>query len=227
MAAEAIKRGLFGAMAAVYPARPNDPTTWPICRRLDVHADALLAGRAEDQYAAFDTRLATFLVQVGQYRQWSLAAYRSVRPMFERALAIREKALGAEHPDSASSLNNLAILLRDQGDLAAARRRHPAHQARRHGGRGVEPGPAGGLARPAASAAGGAQRPDPGGGAGPLPAVARHGSAAGGGLVGHIVQGLPTTLAVLLTEQPVHPPKFGRYCTASAPFRHWRRQPHV
>jgi hypothetical protein len=33
-------------------------------------------------------------------------------------LAIREKALGPDHPDTAMSLNNLASLLRDQGDRA-------------------------------------------------------------------------------------------------------------
>ena len=43
------------------------------------------------------------------------------RPLFERALAIREKALGPEHPDTATSLNNLAVLLQAQGDLAGAR----------------------------------------------------------------------------------------------------------
>ena len=31
-------------------------------------------------------------------------------PLAERALAIREKVLGKEHPDVASSLNNLALL---------------------------------------------------------------------------------------------------------------------
>jgi tetratricopeptide (TPR) repeat protein len=49
------------------------------------------------------------------------AAYSAARPLLERALAIREKALGPEHPDTATSLNNLAWLLQDQGDLAAAR----------------------------------------------------------------------------------------------------------
>ena len=43
------------------------------------------------------------------------------RPLFERALAINEKALGPEHPDTAANLNNLARLLRAQGDLAGAR----------------------------------------------------------------------------------------------------------
>ncbi|MBV8441450.1 MAG: tetratricopeptide repeat protein, partial [Hyphomicrobiales bacterium] len=35
--------------------------------------------------------------------------------MFERALAIREKTLGPEHPDTAANLNNLACLLQAQG----------------------------------------------------------------------------------------------------------------
>jgi len=41
------------------------------------------------------------------------------RALHERALAIREKTLGPEHPDTAESLNNLALLLQAQGDLAA------------------------------------------------------------------------------------------------------------
>ncbi len=40
---------------------------------------------------------------------------------FERALRIREARLGADHPDTAQGLNNLAIVLHDQGDLHGAR----------------------------------------------------------------------------------------------------------
>jgi hypothetical protein len=36
-------------------------------------------------------------------------------PLYKRALAGREKALGAEHPDTLSSVNNLAELYRSQG----------------------------------------------------------------------------------------------------------------
>jgi tetratricopeptide (TPR) repeat protein len=39
----------------------------------------------------------------------------------ERALAIKEKAFGPEHPDTAAGLDNLANLLYSQGDLAGAR----------------------------------------------------------------------------------------------------------
>jgi tetratricopeptide (TPR) repeat protein len=47
--------------------------------------------------------------------------YRTAKPYYERALAIREKTLGPDHPDTAISLNNLGGLLQDMGDLAAAR----------------------------------------------------------------------------------------------------------
>jgi tetratricopeptide (TPR) repeat protein len=49
------------------------------------------------------------------------------RPLYERALAIREKGLGPDHPDTAQSLNNLAGQLYDQGgrrtDAAPPKRR--------------------------------------------------------------------------------------------------------
>jgi len=41
--------------------------------------------------------------------------YEEAAPLFERSLALREKALGATHVDVATSLNNLAVLLRKQG----------------------------------------------------------------------------------------------------------------
>ena len=46
--------------------------------------------------------------------------YAEAEPLYQRALAIREKALGSDHPDVAASLNNLAELYRDQGKYAEA-----------------------------------------------------------------------------------------------------------
>ncbi len=47
--------------------------------------------------------------------------YAGARGYYERALAINEKVLGDEHPDTARSLNNLGALLDTEGDYAGAR----------------------------------------------------------------------------------------------------------
>ncbi len=46
--------------------------------------------------------------------------YAAAEPLYQRALAIREKTLGPWHPDVAQSLNNLGELMRDAGDGAHA-----------------------------------------------------------------------------------------------------------
>jgi tetratricopeptide (TPR) repeat protein len=63
------------------------------------------------------------LDQLAFYREAALAAYAPARLLCERALAIRKKTFGPDHPGTAASLNNLAQLLQDQGELAAARPR--------------------------------------------------------------------------------------------------------
>ena len=40
--------------------------------------------------------------------------YDDAEPLYKRALAIREDTLGPRHPDVASSLNNLGVLLKSQ-----------------------------------------------------------------------------------------------------------------
>lgn len=72
-----------------------------------------IAQEREDKQAAnLCTLLDCHLARIGDYR--------GARIYSERALAIREKVLGPEHPDMAWSLNNLALLLRRQSDYAAA-----------------------------------------------------------------------------------------------------------
>ena len=46
--------------------------------------------------------------------------YAAAEPLYVRSLAIREKVLGPEHPDVATSLNNLAELFSAQGNYADA-----------------------------------------------------------------------------------------------------------
>ena len=120
-AREGAQRVLAEALVAVYPENIwRDPHTWPLSRRLDSLALALVGDEATVPKGV-EQRTAELLSFAGQYRHYALAAYAEARPLYERALAIREKVLGAEHPDTATSLNNLAALLQAQGDLAGAR----------------------------------------------------------------------------------------------------------
>jgi tetratricopeptide (TPR) repeat protein len=111
---------LIGAMATIYPSGVyNDPAAWLKARRLDAIALALV-----DNTSAENAVHADILNKLAAYRQGALAAYAEARPYLERALTIREKALGAEHPNTATILNNLGYLLQEQGDLAGARRNY-------------------------------------------------------------------------------------------------------
>ena len=64
-------------------------------------------------YAASLNNLGTLLQDMGDLA--------GARPYYERALTIKEKALGPDHPDTALSLNNLGYLLQAMGNLAEAR----------------------------------------------------------------------------------------------------------
>jgi tetratricopeptide (TPR) repeat protein len=115
------RRALVAAMATVYPEDPfTDAKSWPRARRLDALAlplvddDAALSEGMEQPVAAL-------LDWLARYRQGALAAYSAAKPLFERALTMREKVLGLQNLDTATSLNNLALLLWVQGELVKAR----------------------------------------------------------------------------------------------------------
>jgi tetratricopeptide (TPR) repeat protein len=100
---------LFDAFA---PDRPYEVGTWGNWLALSTHAETLL-GHAEDQ--GLDTLLVARMAnEFGSFLQ-ARAAYAQAAPHYERALRIREQALGPDHPDVATSLNNLALLYRAQG----------------------------------------------------------------------------------------------------------------
>jgi tetratricopeptide (TPR) repeat protein len=69
-------------------------------------------GKISEAYATSLNNLALLYDNQGQYAK--------VEPLYQRALAIREKALGPEHPDVATSLNHLAWLYHNQGQYAKA-----------------------------------------------------------------------------------------------------------
>jgi tetratricopeptide (TPR) repeat protein len=112
-------RTLVAALAAVYPIDGyNNPASWPRCAPLTPHLVAICETEISDVEAS--TQCASLLNSAGSYFN-GRAAYSDARPLYERALAISEKVLGPDHASTATSLNNLALLLQDQGDLAGAR----------------------------------------------------------------------------------------------------------
>jgi tetratricopeptide (TPR) repeat protein len=117
-AQDAVAR-LIARLVAIYPEESyTDPRSWPLCGQLTPH---LLARRDAGSDAASEIAdWPKLLDRAGSYFH-TRAAYRQAVPLFSDALGVREKLLGPEHPDTATSLNNLALLLQHQGDLAGVR----------------------------------------------------------------------------------------------------------
>jgi tetratricopeptide (TPR) repeat protein len=90
---------------------------WAQCERLIPHAIA--AGRLVEDLGLDSLAAARLLDQSGHYLD-DHARYAEAEPLYQRSLAILEKALGPDHPDTATSLNNLAVLYDNQGRYAEA-----------------------------------------------------------------------------------------------------------
>ena len=79
----------------------------------------LAALKEAEKFGEQDPRLATNLNNLaGLY--YAQGNYAQAEPLYQRALAIWEKALGPEHPDVATSLSNLAALYDAQGKFTEA-----------------------------------------------------------------------------------------------------------
>ncbi len=66
-----------------------------------------------------DERIAFYNNEVGDFLILN-ARYKGAEPLLRRALAIREKVLGPEHPDTAITLGNLSTLYYRKGDYKGA-----------------------------------------------------------------------------------------------------------
>jgi tetratricopeptide (TPR) repeat protein len=118
LAQDAIGR-LIARLIVIYPdGGYRDPGSWPLCAQLTPH---LLALRDSPPRAASDIAdWPNLLDRAGGYFL-GRAAYAQAAQFFRDALAVKEKTLGPDHPNTATSLNNLALALKEKGDFAAAR----------------------------------------------------------------------------------------------------------
>jgi len=113
-----MRHALMAALAEVYPADSfNNPVSWRRCTPLTPHLLANCERESDDGAAGL--QCADLLNRAAGYF-YSRAAYAGARPLLERASAIREKVLGPEHPYTATSLNNLALLLQDSNRVSEA-----------------------------------------------------------------------------------------------------------
>src|SRR5262249_51663811 len=132
------RRVLIEALAAVYPGEVfNHPKSWLRARRLNALM-LFLVGEDSRLPSQSEARAAYLLNNLGSYHHGAIAAYHDARRDFERALAMREKVFGQDHLLTAVSLNNLALLLQECGDLSAARPLYERALAIREKRRGPE-----------------------------------------------------------------------------------------
>ncbi len=126
------------ATRAVNRAFPEvEQATWFRCQRCLPHAQ--IASTHIEEYglifpeaARLLNQAATYLMAHAHYTQVEITLndlgkfyyiegrYQQAEPFLRQAFAIREKALGADHPDTATSLNNLALLYHAQGKYREA-----------------------------------------------------------------------------------------------------------
>jgi tetratricopeptide (TPR) repeat protein len=105
-------------LAAGVPDNANDIANWDTYKALAPHALAVLRFEPVEEHGqlsavALSSKIGVYFIRI--------ARYAAARPLLERALAVYEKVGGAEHPDTATCLTNLARLLQAEGDFVAAR----------------------------------------------------------------------------------------------------------
>jgi tetratricopeptide (TPR) repeat protein len=91
--------------------------TWQRCRQLIPQATVCMT--LIDQWHMSFAEATRLLNQAGIYLR-EHAQYSEAESFLQQALAIRERVLGANHPDTAQSLNNLAALYKNQGKYEQA-----------------------------------------------------------------------------------------------------------
>jgi len=103
---------------AVNRAFPSgEVETWQRCRQLIPQAHVCMA--LIDQWQMSSPEALGLLIDAAYYL-YAHAQYTEAEPLLESALAICERVLGTEHPDTAPSLNNLATVYSAQGKYEQA-----------------------------------------------------------------------------------------------------------
>ncbi|MFH9073636.1 tetratricopeptide repeat protein [Streptomyces alboflavus] len=103
-------------LAYTFPADSKQPETWPQCRALLPHTDALTRHHTPDHDT---THTAYALDRAAAYRIGQGALALAIHAL-QRALTTHERLLGGDHPSTLTSRNNLAYAYESAGDLGRA-----------------------------------------------------------------------------------------------------------
>jgi len=98
---------VVGALGGVFPT--VDFPNWSRCERLLPHAK--IAALIVENFELGSTAAAYLLHQAASYLD-DRAQYAEADPLYLRVLVTYEKTLGPDHPNTAATLNNLAVLYR-------------------------------------------------------------------------------------------------------------------
>ena len=97
------------ALAHLFPF--GEVATWEVCQRYLPHA--ILCADSIEQWGIVSLEAANLLHNAASYLD-DRAQYPQAEPLFQRALAIYERVLGPEHPDTIQTLENYTDLLRKE-----------------------------------------------------------------------------------------------------------------
>ncbi|KAL0930635.1 TPR domain protein (kinesin light chain) [Colletotrichum truncatum] len=113
------KRKFLRVLSKNYPMAT--PENWAKCRQLDPHVEMVCDNKSKNKENAED--LAQLLTNAGVY-QYHTGSYEVARRRLTWAVEIRQKALGAAHYDTLTSINDLAMILQQQGKYKEAEKMH-------------------------------------------------------------------------------------------------------
>ena len=111
--------GVYKAQDDLFPRDYKSPSTWPEAALLLPHVQAS-AGYWNETHGADPTDL---WIYAGN-SAWASGRSTQARELHEQCLEVSRRVLGEEHPDTLSSMNNLAETLRALGDSGGARELH-------------------------------------------------------------------------------------------------------
>ena len=109
------KAKYISIMANSFP--PATYENWAKCQSLFPHAELVLHYRPADERVL--QQWTAILTNVGCYAQ-EQGSYDKAKAMYRQALEVREKVLGVEHPETLTSVGDLALVLQYQGKYKEA-----------------------------------------------------------------------------------------------------------